>query len=118
MQKRREGKTLGASAAASSMSLRTVREWDTGPVSSATKRPRDWRTRPDPFATVWRTDVEPLLRSDAKGVLEAKWVLDVLRTRYPEQFHAGQARTLQRRFCDRRAAHCGAAVAGLPPTRL
>ena len=45
------------------------------------------------------------MRSDAKGVLEAKWVLEVLRTRYPEQFHAGQARTLQRRFRDWRARH-------------
>ena len=49
--------------------------------------------------------MEPLLRSDAKGVLEAKWVLEVLRTRYPEQFHSGQARTLQRRFRDWRARH-------------
>ena len=56
------------------------------------------------LAAVWLTDVEPLLRSDSKGVLEAKWVLEVLRTRYPEQFHAGQARTLQRRFRDWRAA--------------
>ena len=59
----------------------------------------------DPFVAVWLTDVEPLLRSDLKGVLEAKWVLEVLRTRYPEQFHAGQARTLQRRFRDWRARH-------------
>ena len=80
------------------MSLRTAREWDHGPAPSATKQPRDWRTRPDPFVAVWLTDVEPLLRSDLKGVLEAKWVLEVLRTRYPEQFHAGQARTLQRRL--------------------
>src|SRR4030095_10407678 len=97
-QKRMDGKTQAGAAAASGMSLRTAREWDTGPVPSATKRPRDWRTRPDPLAPVWRPDVEPLLRSDAKGVLEAKWVLEVLRTRYPEQFHAGQERTLQRRF--------------------
>ena len=100
-----DGKTQAAAAAASGMSLRTAREWDTGPVPSATKQPRDWRTRPDPFAAVWSTDVEPLLRSDRKGVLEAKWVLEVLRTRYPEQFHAGQARTLQRRFRDWRARH-------------
>jgi hypothetical protein len=100
-----DGKTQAAAAAASGMSLRTAREWATGPAPSATKRPRDWRTRPDPFATVWLTDVEPLLRSDLKGVLEAKWVLDVLQTRYPEQFHAGQARTLQRRFRDWRARH-------------
>src|SRR5215213_6920290 len=104
-QRRMDGKTQAAAAAASGMSLRTAREWDAGPVPSATKRPRDWRTRPDPFATVWTTDVEPLLRSDGKGVLEAKWVLEVLQTRYPEQFHPGQARTLQRRFRDWRARH-------------
>src|SRR6267143_3891168 len=104
-QKRMDGKTLEVAAAGSGMSLRTAREWETGPVPSATKQCRDWRTRPDPFAAVWLTDVEPLLRSDRKGVLEAKWVLEVLRTRYPEQFHAGQARTLQRRFRDWRARH-------------
>src|SRR6478672_9657575 len=94
-QKRMDGKTQAAAAAASGMSLRTAREWDTGPVPSATKQRRDWRTRPDPFGTVWVTEVEPLLRSDRKGILEAKWVLDVLRTRHPEQFHPGQERTLQ-----------------------
>jgi Mu transposase-like protein len=99
------GKTQAAAAAASSMSLRTAREWDTGPMPTATKQPRDWRTRPDPFAAVWLTDVEPLLRSDLKGVLEAKMVLEVLRQRYPEQFDPGQARTLQRRFRDWRARH-------------
>lgn len=98
-----DGKTQVAAAVASGMSLRTAREWDAGPVPSSTKQPRDWRTRPDPFAAVWCTDIEPLLQRDAKGVLEAKWVLELLRTRYPEQFHAGQARTLQRRFRDWRA---------------
>ena len=100
-----DGKTQAAAAAASSMSLRTAREWDTGPAPSGTKQLRDWRTRLDPFEAVWLTDVEPLLQRDLKGVLEAKWVLEVLRTRYPEQFHAGQARTLQRRFRDWRARH-------------
>jgi hypothetical protein len=99
------GKTQAAAAAASSMSLRTAREWDSGPMPTTTKQPRDWRTRPDPFAAVWQTDVEPLLRSDLKGVLEAKVVLEVLRQRYPEQFQPGQARTLQRRFRDWRARH-------------
>jgi hypothetical protein len=104
-QKRMNGDTQAAAAAASSMSLRTAREWGTGPVPSGTKQLRDWRTRPDPFAAVWQTDVEPLLRSDTRGVLEAKVMLELLRTRYPEQFHAGQARTLQRRFRDWRAQH-------------
>src|SRR6202166_4430183 len=104
-QKRMDGKTQAAAAAASGVSLRTAREWDMGPVPTTTKQPRDWRTRADPFATVWRTDVEPLLRSDTRGVLEAKVMLELLRTRYPDQFHPGQARTLQRRFRDWRAQH-------------
>ncbi len=49
--------------------------------------------------------MEPLLRSDLKGILEAKVVLEVLRQRYPDQFQPGQARTLQRRFRDWRARH-------------
>lgn len=82
------------------MSVRTAREWEAGPVPPTTKQVRDWRTRPDPFAAVWPTDIEPLLQRDLKGILEAKLVLELLRTRYPEQFHPGQARTLQRRFRD------------------
>src|SRR5882672_2142763 len=68
-----------AAAAPSGMSLRTAREWDRWPAPSTTKPPRDWRTRPGSFAAVWVTDVEPLLRRDFKGVLEAKLVLEVLR---------------------------------------
>ena len=104
-QKRMDGKTQAAAAATAGMSLRTAREWDTGPVPSVTKQPRDWRTRPDPFAAVWPTEIEPLLQRDRKGVLEAKLVLAELCTRHPEQFHPGQARTLQRRFRDWRALH-------------
>jgi hypothetical protein len=65
------GDTQAAAAAASSMSLRTAREWDSGPVPSGTKQLRDWRTRPDPFAAVWGPDIEPLLRRDTRGVLVA-----------------------------------------------
>ena len=104
-QKRMDGKTQAAAAATAGMSLRTARAWDTGPVPSVTKQPRDWRTRPDPFAAVWPAEIEPLLHRDRKGVLEAKLVLAELCKRYPEQFHAGQARTLQRRFRDWRARH-------------
>src|SRR5712691_7520108 len=104
-QKRMDGKTQAAAAATAGMSLRTAREWDTGPVPSVDHEARDWRTRPDPFAAIWLTEIEPLLQSERKGVLEAKLVLAELCTRHPEQFHAGQARTLQRRFRDWRARH-------------
>lgn len=104
-RKRMDGKTQAAAAAAAGMSVRTAREWESGPVPSATRQPRDWRTRSDPFATVWSTEIEPLLQRDTKGVLEAKWVLAELCGRYPRQFHEGQARTLQRRFREWRALH-------------
>jgi hypothetical protein len=99
------GKTQAAAAATAGMSVRTAREWDTGPAPSVTKQIRDWRTRPDPFADVWTTEIEPLLQRDLKGVLEAKIVLELLRTKRPDQFHPGQARTLQRRFREWRALH-------------
>ena len=104
-QKRMDGKTQETAAAMAGMSLRTAREWDTGPIPSTTKQPRDWRTRPDPFAAIWSLEIEPLLQSDRKGVLEAKLVLAELCARHPEQFHAGQERTLQRRFRYWRALH-------------
>jgi hypothetical protein len=100
-----EGKTQAAAAAAAGVSVRTAREWDNGPAPSATKMPRDWRTRPDPFAAVWPTEIEPLLKSDTKGVLEAKFVLGTLHAKDPDRFHPGQVRTLQRRFRDWRALH-------------
>jgi hypothetical protein len=104
-QKRMDGKTQEAAAATAGMSLRTAQEWETGPLPSTTKRARDWRTRPDPFAAIWPLEIEPLLQSDRKGVLEAKLVLAELCARHPGQFHAGQERTLQRRFRDWRALH-------------
>jgi hypothetical protein len=104
-QKRMDGKTQEAAAATAGMSLRTAREWDSGPIPSTTKQARDWRTRPDPFAAIWSLEIEPLLQFDRKGVLEAKLVLAELCARHPEQFHAGQERTLQRRFRDWRALH-------------
>ena len=99
------GNTQAAAAAAAGMSLRTAREWDSGPAPSATKLGRDWRTRPDPFAGVWSTEIEPLLKSDTKGVLEAKFVLATLLAKAPDRFQPGHVRTLQRRFRDWRALH-------------
>jgi hypothetical protein len=101
-QKRMDGKTQTTAA---DMSVRTAQEWAVGPAPSATKVARDWRTRPDPFAGIWLTEIEPLLKSDAKGVLEAKFVLATLHAKTPDRFHLGQVRTLQRRFRNWRALH-------------
>ena len=104
-KKRMEGKTQAAAAAAAGMSERTARQWSTGALPSQTKEPRTWRTREDPFAELWATEVEPLLVADEDGGLEAKAVFAELVRRYPGRFEPGQVRTLQRRFRDWRAQH-------------
>lgn len=104
-QKRMEKKSQETAAAAADMSVRSARKWETGPLPSETKGARDWRTRPDPFAATWESEILPLLVADEKRVLEAKTVLDVLNARQPGAFDVGQVRTLQRRMRDWRAVH-------------
>jgi len=98
-----EAKTLETASLAAGMSVRTARTWKTGALPSQTKEARDWRTRPDPFAGVWESDVVPLLEADEKGVLEAKTVIDVLAERHDGKYGESQTRTLQRRIREWRA---------------
>ncbi len=51
-QKRMDGKSQEAAAAAAGMSVRTARAWERGPLPSQTKKNRGWRTRKDPFVPV------------------------------------------------------------------
>jgi hypothetical protein len=104
-QKMQEKKTQEAAAAAAAMSVRSARKWQKGLLPSETKRGRNWRTRVDPFADVWTSEVEPLLRADVEGVLQATTILEVLDQRVPGRFAAGQLRSLQRRMRDWRAMH-------------
>ena len=96
-----EGKSQQAAAAASGMSVRTARTWQRGRLPSEKKGKRRWRTRPDPFA--WAEEVEPLLRSDVEGALQATTILEWLDERHPGRFSMSQLRTLQRRLRDWRA---------------
>ncbi len=102
-KRRMKGETLAAAAMAAGMSERTARKWQHGTVPSATKAPRAWRTRPDPFAEVWAAEIEPLLVEDKEGKLETKTIFEELCRRRPGAFDAGQLRTLQRRIRDWRA---------------
>ena len=104
-QKRMERKTQEAAAAAEGMSVRTARTWARGPLPSAGKTPRSWRTRPDPFVGVWEQEIVPLLTADDAGVLEATTVLDVVAERHGTRYGPSQLRTLQRRVRDWRALH-------------
>lgn len=104
-QKMIEGKSQESAAAAAGVSVRTAREWQTGPLPSQTKKPRDWRTRPDAFAEVWEQRVVPWLVGDEGGVLEATTIIAQLEDEYPGRFGPKQLRSLQRRVRDWRALH-------------
>jgi len=61
---------------------------------SGPKPARHWRTREDPFETVWPRVVTWL---ESEPDRTAKELLDRLRTEHPSDFSEGQVRTLQRR---------------------
>ena len=48
-QRRMDGKTQETAAAMAGMSVRSARKWQRGPLPTAMKEERRWRTRPDPF---------------------------------------------------------------------
>ena len=91
------GKTLAAAAAAAGMSERTARQWQSGALPSTAKAPRTWRTREDPFAAVWESEVVPQLVADTDGRLQVLALFKALCRRHPGRFQPGQLRTLQRR---------------------
>jgi len=100
-----QGKRQMAAAAAAGMSERSARTWKEGPLPSATKERRDWRTRLDPFVGVWEAELVPLLERDEGRVLEARTLLAELGKKRLGEFGEGQLRTLQRRVRDWRALH-------------
>src|SRR5437588_12580982 len=62
-----------------------------------TSRPRDWRTRQDPFEKVW-PEILLWLQDDPDASAKSLW--ERLDKKYPGQFPTGQLRTLQRRVRD------------------
>ena len=104
-ERRMSGKTLAAAAAAAGMSERTARQWQSGALPSTAKAPRTWRTREDPFAEVWESEVVPQLVADTDGRLQVLTLFKALCRRHPGRFQTGQLRTLQRRVRDWRVRY-------------
>jgi hypothetical protein len=107
----REGQAALAALSAGDLSHGSEREsleaflaklpglWREGEVRpthrSEARSPRTWRTRKDPFETVWP---EVLLWLQQDPELTAKSLMERLQRDYPGQFAEGQLRTLQRRI--------------------
>jgi hypothetical protein len=98
-----KGRTQVQAAARAGMSERTARKYEhAGALPSQLKKPRTYRTRPDPFAEDWAWVEQQLARDPA---LQANILFELLCTQHPGHYQAGQVRTLQRHIRHWRALH-------------
>ena len=89
------GAALREAATKTGMDRKTARRYrNMRRLPSQNETPRDWRTRPDPFAEVWPEIAQQL---EKQRHLAAKELFQILQTRHPDQFPDSQLRTFQRR---------------------
>ena len=94
-----------AAAAKTGISVSSARRIESSVELPSQRPPRHWRTRADPLAEVWETEVVPLL--EAAPALMGVTVLEELQRRHPERFGESVLRTVQRRVRQWRAEHGG-----------
>ncbi len=103
MSQRTAGKNQVTAAAKAGFSERTARRLDERDERRAPRGARRYRTRRDPFDTVWDSELVPLL--EHTPALHALTLLEGLQERHPGQYPDKLLRTLQRRVKAWRAAH-------------
>ena len=92
--KHRKYHTQELAAAKAGISVSSARRIEEEVTLPSQDPRRYWRSRPDPFAAVWDSEVVPLLKSAPK--LMAITLLRKLQDEHPDQFPDGALRTLQR----------------------
>ena len=92
-----------AAAAKTGISVASARRVEAAATLPSQRPPRHWRTRTDPLAEVWETEVVPML--EGAPSLMAVTLLEELQRRHPERFCDSVLRTLQRRVGQWRAEH-------------
>ena len=115
MSERKKGKTQAQAAAKANLKSRqTVAKYEKRPqLPGEGKRPREYRTRRDPFADDWPAITAMLEEAPA---LQPKTVFDWLCEQHPERYRPGQLRTLQRKIAHWKAMNVEQ-VATLPQVR-
>jgi hypothetical protein len=93
--------TQVAAAAKAGLSERSARRIERIPTLPSQKPPRSWRTRSDPLADVWESEVVPLLQT--APLLNAVTLLEELQRRHRGQYGTSLLRMLQRRIRQWRA---------------
>ncbi|MEN8232554.1 MAG: IS21 family transposase [Thermodesulfobacteriota bacterium] len=95
MRTRKEGKTQVTAAAKAGMSERSGRRAEKRELQPERKGERHWRTRPDPFADVWESEIVPLLKKNPQ--LTPMTLFEKLQKDHPGEYQDSKLRTLQRR---------------------
>lgn len=95
MRERNKGKTQEKAAAQCGFSERSGRRIDKGDLQSSGRKKRDWRTRPDPFAGVWESEIIPLLCKESQ--LTPKTLFERLQNDHPGEYPDSKLRTFQRK---------------------
>ena len=90
----RKKKSQTLAAAKAGISERSARRIESAVALPSQNLRGYWRSRADPFADVWDTEVVPLLRG--APTLMAVTLLRKLQDEHPERFPDGVLRTLQR----------------------
>jgi hypothetical protein len=104
VREREKGRTQEQAAVSANLrSRKTVAKYEKlGQLPGELQRPRQYRTRPNPFAEDWPT-VEKML--EGTPGLEAKTLFEWLCEQRPGRYQAGQLRTFQRHVSTWRALH-------------
>jgi hypothetical protein len=92
-----------AAAAKVGIGVRSARRIERAGGLPSKHEPRSWRTRCDPLARWWDSDIAPLVT--ATPTLNAVTILEELQRRYPREVPPALLRTLQRRLRQWRAQH-------------
>jgi len=93
MKSRQTGHTQEASAAKANISVRSGRRIENDERAKTTTR--HWRTRPDSFKAVWKSELVPMLTKEPSLTGTTLW--DYRDEHYPGQYPDKLLRTLQRR---------------------
>ena len=102
MKARERGATQVDAAALAQISRRSGQRIEAGDYQPNRGRVRDWRTKPDPLAGVWASELEPMLRREPR--LKPTTLFEYLQDHYPGQYPK-VLRTVQRRVSTWKAIH-------------
>lgn len=95
MSAKNKGNTQITAAAKAGFSERTGRRIEKGEITPGAKGKRHWRTRKDPFAGVWESEIVPMLAECPQ--LQPLTLFEHLNNKFPGKYHQFQLRTFQRR---------------------